>query len=442
MGEGSPFAALQYGPEARPPAGALLLFGLQWFAVLLPSIAVVGQVLGTAGAASPGEATLGFQKLSFVAGVHLLAGVLWGHRLPLISGPATVLLVGVLASRGFSADAVSSSILIGGVLLAAVSLSRLFDPLQRLFTPRVVAVVLALIGFALLPAVSKMILGEGSPEAVLPNLGFSLLLLGAMVFAHARLKGLWRSTLLLWGMAAGTLAYLPWAPAELAGALPRGLPLLASPLRSTLGTLAIEPGVLLSFLFCFFALSVNDVASLRAVGELLRVEGLRERTRRGVFLTGLGNVLSGWLGVVGPVHYSLSPGVIAASGCASRFALIPTAAALLLLAFSPASVGWIGATPAPVMGTVLLYALAAQVAAGVGAAAAAAGGSFSFEDGLRFGLPLLLATFVAFLPAEAFGALPPALRPLLGNGFVVGVTASLLLEHAAREGPGKNDRLL
>jgi len=54
---------------------------------------------------------------------------------------------------------------------------------------------------------------------------------------------------------------------------------------------------------------------------------------------------------------------------------------------------------------------------------------FRYTDGLVIGLPLMLATITAFLPAAFLAGLPSVLRPILGNGFVVGITAVLLMEH-------------
>jgi xanthine/uracil permease len=54
---------------------------------------------------------------------------------------------------------------------------------------------------------------------------------------------------------------------------------------------------------------------------------------------------------------------------------------------------------------------------------------FQITDGLVIGLPLMLATVITFLPADFLYGLPPALQPVLGNGFVVGITAALVMDH-------------
>jgi uracil permease len=45
------------------------------------------------------------------------------------------------------------------------------------------------------------------------------------------------------------------------------------------------------------------------------------------------------------------------------------------------------------------------------------------------GMPILIATVIAFMPAAFFQGFPRILRPIAGNGFVVGVIVVLLMEH-------------
>jgi xanthine/uracil permease len=180
----------------------------------------------------------------------------------------------------------------------------------------------------------------------------------------------------------------------------------------------------------WLALSLNEVGSMQAVVPLLRPEGMDGRIRRGMMVTGAVNAVAGVLGTIGPVDFSLSPGVIAASGCGSRRPLIPAAGFLLLASFSPALLGLAGAIPQTVVGALLLYTLSGQVAAGLGAAFA--GGAFAFEDGLVIGLPLLAGTVTSLLPAAALAEFPAVVRSVAGNGFVVGVVAVLLLDRLFR----------
>jgi len=415
----------KYGLNERPPNGPLFLFGVQWLAIAIPAIVIIGKVIGTLHFSEPGAQILYLQKVAFVTALTLLVQVLWGHGLPLIVGPAAVLLVGIVAAAGNSLASVYTAIAVGGALLAVLGISGLFAPLQRLFTARVIAVVLLLIAFTLLPTILKLITatGGGSPQG---KLAFALVLVMGMLTAHRRLRGLWQATLIIWGMLAGSLAYLLLYPGTLD--LDPSLPLLGNLLRQIPFPPAFDAGVFLSFLFCFFALAVNDLGSIQALDTLLHPTVMKRRITAGMTVTGLANVLSGLIGVIGPVNFSLSPGVIVASGCASRYPLLPAALILMVLSWSPLAIAVIAAVPATVIGAVLLHILVAQVAAGLQAACSDPGG-YLFHHGLIIGLPLLLGTLVSFLPPTFLADVPDVLRPVLGNGFVVGVIAALFMEH-------------
>jgi xanthine/uracil permease len=190
----------------------------------------------------------------------------------------------------------------------------------------------------------------------------------------------------------------------------------------------IETGVMISFIFCFMALFINDIGSIESMNALLKPEDRGGRVKRGILISGLSNVASGLLGVIGPVNYSLSPGVITATGCASRITMFPAALLLLILSFSPDALGIISNIPAVVIGGILIYILSMQISAGLVMTFESPDG-FTVTDGLIIGLPLLLSTIIAFLPAAVLETFPALLRPIIGNGFVVGVVAALIMEH-------------
>ena len=135
-----------------------------------------------------------------------------------------------------------------------------------------------------------------------------------------------------------------------------------------------------------------------------------------------------YIGVVGPVDYSLSPGVVASTSCASRYTVIPAAVAMIVLAFLPDVVSVLLTIPQPVMGVVLLYLMATQVAAGLHLAESS-GAVKSFKDGLVLAIPIMFTVILSFAPQSALSTIPSLLRPIVGNGFVMGIIIILLLEH-------------
>ncbi|WP_161821496.1 uracil-xanthine permease family protein [Sporotomaculum syntrophicum] len=418
---------LKYGLDEAPPLLELLLYGLQWLALTIPTIIIIGQVVAVLHFDNPGEQVIYVQKLFFLTGLVMLVQVLWGHRLPLISGPAAVLLIGILAGQASGIPTIYTSIFIGGLVLTFLSISGLFAQLKNLFTPRVVATILLLIAFTLTPTIMNMILpAPGSAVPALFNLCFALGLVLLMFAANKILTGIWKTTLIIWAMLLGTLAYALLSPAP--AAVDTGnYPWLASFMQNLTLDFSLEPGVLISFLVCFIALSINDLSSIQSVGEMLNLKDMPGRITRGVTFTGLANMLSGFLGIIGTVNFSLSPGIIVSTKCASRFTLLPTAAGLLGLSFMPVAIAYMDSIPAVIIGIMMVFVMSSQVAAGLIMAFGA--NKFTFDDGLIIGLPIMLGIIISFVPADVLRTMPLSLRPIIGNGFVVGVIAVMFLEH-------------
>jgi xanthine/uracil permease len=137
------------------------------------------------------------------------------------------------------------------------------------------------------------------------------------------------------------------------------------------------------------------------------------------------NIVAGGLGIIGPVNYSMSPGVIASSSCASRYAIIPAGLGLVICAFIPSLIAVMSAIPNAVIGVILLYLMGTQLAAAFNMLISSKS-VLSFDDALIIGLPVMAAMLFGAVPMDV---VPAIVRPILGNGFVMGVVIVILLEH-------------
>jgi xanthine/uracil permease len=97
------------------------------------------------------------------------------------------------------------------------------------------------------------------------------------------------------------------------------------------------------------------------------------------------------------------------------------------MAFLPGVVAFAWNVPSVVVGTILLYIMCSQLAAGLMVAFGTSG--FTFRDGLVIGIPMMVSILVSYLPAAVTATFPPLFMPIAGNGFVMGVLAVLVLEH-------------
>ncbi|MHB1419896.1 MAG: uracil-xanthine permease family protein [Bacillota bacterium] len=417
---------IKYGLNEVPPFWELILFSAQWLVITVPIIIIIGKVIANLHFDHTGDQVIYIQKLFFVIAVTLLVQLFWGHRLPLIIGPSSVLLIGIAASQGSSIPSIYTSISIGGIVLFVFGVTGLFGYLKKLFTPRVVATILILIALTLTPLMIDLITQTSLLDTVFSNIVFAFVFIICMFAASRILKGIWKSTLIIWAIIAGSLIYFLISPWVTTGLISSSL--FSSVFRNLNLAPSFNLGIIISFLICFLALSINDLGSIQSVGELVNPDHMQKRITRGVSVTGLANILAGLFGVVGPVNFSLTPGVIASTGCASRYTLLPTGFSLLLLSFMPSVLAFIGSIPSLITGSIIIYIMCSQISSGLLVAFNSMDG-FKFEHGLTMGLPLMLGLIISFLPAEVVNTFPLLLKPIIGNGFVVGVISVLIMEH-------------
>lgn len=409
---------LKYNIDDRLPIGQMVLYAMQWFIL---AVAVVATSVFVA-QGTPGEKLFYAQKLFAVMGITGLVQVLWGHRMPLVVGPAAVLLVGVLSSlgAGASVSAIYTSIALGGVLVALLTFGNMLRFVQRLFTPRIVIVILMLIAFTLSTVIKGLVFPAGASEGVhLFGLVFAVVGSLAMVVMNRTLKDVAKSLVIPIALVVGSVAYYLIFPmpesAESAVSL-RGL---------LLNDVEVSASLVVAFVICYIALLINDIGSIESLGRMLNVDGMDSRLKRGVRITGVMNVVSGAMGVLGPVNYSMSPGVIASTGCASRWALVPATILLALCALCPDLIWVLLNIPNPVIGVILLFLMGTQLAAGFEMTHNTKSVQ-SFADGLTIGLPIMVALLFQMMPR---GVVPSVIEPLVGNGFAMGVIVVIVMEH-------------
>lgn len=406
----------KYALNDRPRWSHLILYAIQWLLISIPV------VLTSTFIAPEGETIAYTQKLFGIMGVIMVVQAFAGHRMPLVAGPAAALLMGVISAtaQGCSQSAIYTSMMVGGAFIALIAISGIMTRLQRLFTPRIVISILLLISFTITKPIINLVFSNPAHQQL--AFWFCIICTTLMAVANNLLRGVWKSTVVMWAMLLGSLIYYAFV----------GFPdsIAHDTHRSTLfmQQFDLDWGVVISFLFCYIALLINQVGSVQSLGEVVRADAMESRNKRGMILVGLGNVLSGSMGVIGPVDYSLSPGVVASTQCASRYTVIPAGLTMVAIAFSPSVVGFLMSIPSPVMGTILLFLMGTQLAAGF-EMIRSTGSVTEFRHGMIIALPILFNVIMTFAPAEAIASIPTVIRPIVGNGFVMGVIIILLLEH-------------
>jgi len=403
------------------------IHGIQWAAIVIAFVLIFGLIIGELQGFDSHMQIEYIQKLLFFSGIALLLQASIGHKMPLFAGPAAVLLIGMLASQGHDPAAPYTAMFYGGIILVILSLTGILEYIRHLFTSRIIAAILLMISFSLIPTILSLLTSSRNGGGSVENIIFSFVFL-LLIFALYRvLRGLLHSTLVIWSLVLGVAGY----GLLFSLTLPEGSHDILSLFSfSPILPATIDPGVIIAFLLCYIALLMNDIGAIQSLEPLFLVSKMKERLKRGVCVTGIVNALSGLFGVIGGVNYSLSAGMVLATGSASRYPLFAASAVVIVISLSPFCIAYLLLVPPVIIGCMLLYVMTSQFAA---ALLVAIEGDpvhpFRFEDGLIIGLPILFGTMMAFLPDEIIKSMPYLLQPVLANGFVAGVLCAFIMEH-------------
>ncbi|WP_421909703.1 uracil-xanthine permease family protein [Methanolacinia petrolearia] len=416
-----------YGPDEKPPFSVSLPAGMQWAVISVAYILSFAMLIENIQGGN-GAVTVAFiQKVLLITAAALVLQIFAGHRLPLVFGPSAALLIGISSSTGFTEGVIYGSMAVAAAAGVLIASTGLLAYISRLFTYRVITVVLLLISFTLILVITPMFISSGGGSGSLYTLTFGLAVLAVMYLAQRFGGRIIRATLFLWVLIPGTLIYsliFAYNPAEITH---YGLSGIATGFPTGL---TVEPGVLISFLICYLAVIVNDIGSIRSIAEVIEERSMQGRYKRGIIATGIANIASGLFGVIGGVNYSISAGMILETRCASKWTLVPAAIIMAAIAFLPDLVALMTLVPSVIIGAVLIYVLAAQFSAALYVFfKETTGREFEYESGIIVGLPVIIGTMISFIPSETAEAFPPVIRPIIANGFVMGVIGVMLLEH-------------
>jgi uracil permease len=182
----------------------------------------------------------------------------------------------------------------------------------------------------------------------------------------------------------------------------------------------------MAFAISYVAVVVNSIGSIQAIANITDIERLPGAIPRSLFLNGIAGVLCGFMGIVGTVCYSMSPGIVLSMRVASRFAVAWCGVLFILASFIPKLAALFALVPPPVVGAALCTAMGIQIGAALDIIA---GAGIDQRSYYVVGLPVVLGTLVGFLPQDVVNQLPQGLRVFLGNGLTFGILCVLFLEH-------------
>jgi len=195
---------------------ATILLGLQWCAVSVPFIIIIGKIAGGFHFTDPGAQTVYLQKMFFYHG-HLsarpdLVGASPARWSP---GPSSILLIGVTASRGFDLQTIYTAAMLGGLFADSVRDDGLFRNPEKIVHPQNRCRRSAAIGLRTFPLSLKLITAPHPGTTALVNLCYALIMILCLFLAYRYLTGIWKSTLIIWAMILGSMVYFMLFPGSM-----------------------------------------------------------------------------------------------------------------------------------------------------------------------------------------------------------------------------------
>lgn len=424
-----------YNINDNVPASRTFLYSLQWLAFNLVNVSVVPLVVGAAlGLDQAGIAALA-QRVMFFASLASILQAMFGHRLPIIEGPAGMWW-GIFVTLGLMAPGMGKDLavlrtdleggmIIAGTVLILIGRTGLISRALKLFTPAVTGTVLVLLALQLSGSFVRGMLGITSPGGAIDfrALFVSLLVISTVIVVNLKARGFFRSLAILIGTAVG------WAAAAMIGISPslgHSAALIELPNLLAWGPPSFDPAIMLISVLTGILVLSNSVASILAMERTLNITIPKKGHDSGVIFTGIGDILSGLGATIGLVPYSASAGLVSLTGVGAKRPFILFSVIMMLMGLFPDIAGFLSSIPAPVGYAVLLASFCQMLGFGLQDYARL---EMSGRTIFVIGVPVLIGTGIFTLPATAFSTLPDWLRYIFGNGFLAGMLICILCEH-------------
>jgi xanthine/uracil permease len=365
-----------YGIDEKPPLGQSVLLGVQhWLTMVGSTIAIPLVLAGAIGFNASQTAQL-VGTFFVVSGIATLAQTTVGNRYPIVQGgtfsmlgPALAI-IGVLASSNAAPTVMirelQGAIIVAGAIEVLIGYVGIFGRLKRYIGPLVIAVVISLIGLAL---ISVPQITASDQNWYLAGLTLALIVLFSQYLDdYSRLFKLFP---VLLGLGVAYLVAVVVSVAGIANVVSFGAITSAPPVRAItpfqwgppLFTGSFAAGMIAGML----ASAIESFGDYHSVARMAG-EGApnSKRVNHGLGMEGIGNVFAGIMGTGnGSTSYTENVGAIGITGVASRYVVQIGAVVMVLVGY----IGYFGAfvttIPNAIVGGLFLAMFAQIVGVGL-----------------------------------------------------------------------------
>ncbi|MGG3888189.1 uracil/xanthine transporter [Metabacillus fastidiosus] len=404
---------------------------VQWLFFIFANVVVVPISIGTAfGLPSEDIATILRSSLLFTGAACMLQGFI-GHRYPIMEGPSGVVWGLILnlcfsaSSMGMSLSAIGGGIATGMLLACAatilIAVCNLVPFVLKIFSPMVMTVYLFLLTFQLIIIFFGGMLKINSDGSLNLHITlFSFIIVAFVCLLNIKGNKMLSNFAILIGMIVGWIGYsLLFSAGEPVNSKAAAFKLFP------LGEPNLEIGIIaITFLGCLINLS-NTIASVQAVSKFYNEDPTMKQYRNSYLLTGVFAGISPLIGMFSYSPYASSIGFLESTRIFDRKPFLIGGGLMALLGVIPA-LGSLLATMPITIGNAVLFVAYIQL---FGTSLKSLNGYvFSSKTIYRLAVPVLAGVCIMTIDKDLFGDIPLYIRPILSNGFIMGVLLSIALE--------------
>ncbi|WP_068774018.1 purine/pyrimidine permease [Paenibacillus sp. FJAT-26967] len=415
----------------------LFLSTIQWLVFILAGSLVAPLAVGNVLGLPPEEIASFMQRTFLLIGVSALLQTLFGHKLPMMEGPAGlwwgvfVVYAGLIASGSLALTdglrQLEMGMLITGGLFLLLGAMGWIGKIRKLFTPLVTGTYLIILVAQLSGSFMKGLFGIGyltdevDVRVALPAFGVLLI---AMLLPRSRF-GFLRNYSVLISLLAGWLLFIAL------GIAPEVLPAASAfdiPGIFEWGLPQWDAGVLPTSILIGLLLLANLIASIAVVEKVVaksQPDMPPVDYNRTSLIMGVSTALGGVFSAMGCVPISGTAGFMLTTGLVKRLPFILAAAGIALVSFFPPVTAVLTSLPMPVGYAVIFIPFASMIGLALREYQSLQGGD---RDFFIIGVSLMIGIGSLFVPAQAIAHLPGLIRTIANNGLVLGMLVCILLE--------------
>jgi xanthine/uracil permease len=380
------------------------------------------------------------QRSFFIFGITSSLQVKFGHRYPIIDGPAglwtsmILIMASSIAGAGQSMAVLRTDIELGVIVAGAVViltvLLGLLKWLTKLFTPIVNGVIIITMVLQMSITLLRGVTGvDGENQSIHGgNMTVFFVTTAAILFVTIYMKGFLQSIATLTGVILGWLAAAAmglWT----APVIQNGF--FSPPIPLAWGMPTLNPGVMVGCVISGLLLMSMIFASINSMSAAVGEQTDERTLGRSMLLQGLATILTGIFPTVPPMQYISSTGVVLMTGVAARKPFLLACSMIILFSvISPVSL-LLATMPTSVAYSTTIVIFALIFGQGLHEFRKCTIGN---RESYIIGISMILGVGTMSLPSGAFSALPGGLAPVLSNGLVVATLSAMILERLLKNG--------